>query len=343
MLRRTHIVALRKPMINKITKPGRSTLGRFWSTPIERTSIARKCSGEMRTSTASRCLGTTRSRGWLMNYGKPEAVHRDRRTRTGSTPHTNCGLARRGWGSDSAADQRIPPASRLPPSVRLSISASGQTLSTCWAEGIQTLGGIPIAMAQDVAETRLTSSSALKPATRPMPQRRAATMEPMPCWSATSYAGTNFKFGLSSSSSRAWVWPTKTERLPARPSRLTPKYRRCLRFGDGIGARSGQHGDAEHAGAEQAQVKSQYAPAPAKGRSASQCLGGLTCGRDGMTKYITRLEKNMQVTTSLRTRRSSAWTCLRAVPGSICPQRSPPQLPACPASRQPCSRDRQRC
>jgi len=70
------------------------------------------------------------------------------------------------------------------------------------AERIQTLGGVTIAMAHDVAETtrvarpgaaktlpcscsgccRLTSSSLEKPARRPEPRRRTATMEPTICW-----------------------------------------------------------------------------------------------------------------------------------------------------------------
>src|SRR5579871_3434877 len=73
------------------------------------------------------------------------------------------------------------------------------------AERIQTLGGIAIAMAHDVAETtprfscsaccRLTNSSSPKPVRPPTPQRRAATMLPITCWLATCCAGTSFRSG----------------------------------------------------------------------------------------------------------------------------------------------------
>jgi len=44
-------------------------------------------------NTASRSFGTRTSQRWLIRYGKPEAVRRDRRKRTGSMPPKNCGPA----------------------------------------------------------------------------------------------------------------------------------------------------------------------------------------------------------------------------------------------------------
>ena len=51
-------------------------------------------------NTGLRPLGMPTSPGWLMNYGKPEAVRRDRRTRTGSTPRRNCGPAEKASRSE---------------------------------------------------------------------------------------------------------------------------------------------------------------------------------------------------------------------------------------------------
>src|ERR1039458_6372393 len=54
-------------------------------------------------NTASRYLGTRTSQRWLMRYGKPGAVRRDHRKKTGSMPCNNCGTVRLASGSELAS------------------------------------------------------------------------------------------------------------------------------------------------------------------------------------------------------------------------------------------------
>ena len=52
-------------------------------------------------NTASRPLGTKTSQRWLIRCGKPEAVRRDHRKKTGSMPRMNCGRAEKIPRSDA--------------------------------------------------------------------------------------------------------------------------------------------------------------------------------------------------------------------------------------------------
>src|SRR5271157_2485603 len=61
-------------------------------------------------NTASQPLGARTSPSWLIRCGKPEAVRRDLRTKTGSRPLMNCGRAEKVYPNDRAP---LPYAGRL--------------------------------------------------------------------------------------------------------------------------------------------------------------------------------------------------------------------------------------
>jgi DNA-binding ferritin-like protein len=122
------------------------------------------------------------------------------------------------------------------------------------AERIQTLGGVAIAMAHDVAETTrvarvprgredatiqlfrlLQAHELIIDESREAAHAAAASGDDgtNDCSSATSCAGTSFKSGSCPSSSRVQVWPTKTKRLSGRRSKLTPRDVASLTNGRG--------------------------------------------------------------------------------------------------------------